>query len=177
MKKIKSILWSLKSGFMQAPILFVFYVLIQILRATLVVYTTVVLGDIISDVQLILDNNGDIEQIWHKLIMFGVLNIIVWLAVNIQWRFNDDFIPLRASVGASKFLINMVKYIPLRKYDDADFCNKYSRFQDGIRSQNNMLKTCIGVGITIYSFVLSCIVLAEIHFSFIIILSLYVHTC
>ena len=173
MKRLKPIIWSLKSGFMYAPVLFLCYIFTQILRSTLVVYTTVLLGDIISDIQGILANAGDLSMIVHKLIIYGILNIVVWLAVEIQWRFKDDYLPLRASVGASKFLIRFSKHIPLRKYDDADFCNRYSRFQNGVHSQHHFLRTCITIGITIYSFILSSVALAELHFSFVIILAVF----
>jgi len=173
MKKIKSVMWSLTNGFLYAPVLFLIYIFTQIIRSTLAVYTTVLLGTIISDVQNILTAQGDSSQILPQLIRYGVLNVIMWLAVEMQWRFRDDYLPLRTSVGASKFLVNISKCIPLRKYDDADFCDQYSRFQSGIHAQHQFLRTWITIGITLYSFVLSCIALAEMHFSFVIILCVF----
>ncbi|MBO5036541.1 MAG: ABC transporter ATP-binding protein [Clostridia bacterium] len=173
MKNVKSILWSLKIGFHHAPISFIFFILTQIIRSTLVVYTTVLLGDIISEVQSILADKGELSQIIPTLILYGALNVVVWLAVEIQWRFKDDYLPIRTSVGTSKMLIKVSKYIPLRKYDDAVFCDQYDRFQDGIRSQPRFLLTWISIGTTIYSLILSCIALAELHFSFVILLVLF----
>ena len=57
MKRMKAVFWSLKNGFMHAPVLFILHVIIQVIRSTLVVYTSVYLGEIISDVQIILENN------------------------------------------------------------------------------------------------------------------------
>ena len=91
MKNVKSILWSLKIGFHHAPISFIFFILTQLIRSTLVVYTTVLLGDIISEVQSILADKGELSQIIPTLILYGALNVVVWLAVEIQWRFKDDY--------------------------------------------------------------------------------------
>ncbi len=165
-EKAKAVMWSLKQGFSYSPILFVCYILTQFIRATLSVYVTVLLGDIISEVQNIITTTYDIKQITYKLILFGVLNVVLWLAVEIRWRLSDDFLPLRASVGATGFLAKISRLIPLRNYDDSNFCDKYRRFQDGIHSQPQFLKMSIGNLSILYTLLLSCSYLWRMHFCF-----------
>jgi len=173
MQNIKVTLWGIKNAFTYAPTLFIFYILTQFLRSTLVVYTTVLLGNIVSDIQVILTEAGEFAEIIPKLVLYGILNIILWLAVELQWRFKDDYLPLRASVGATKHLVYMSRHIPLRKYDDAEFCDRYDRFQNGIHSLPQFLMLLITIAMTIYSFVLSSIALAQIHYAFVIILIVF----
>ncbi len=162
-RNVKAVFWSLKQGFFYSPLLFLCYLLIQLLRATLSVSVTVLLGDIINEVQKILTTTGDLSQIGRKLALFGSLNVVLWLTVEIRWRLSDDYLPLRGDVGATKFLAKISRFIPLRKYDDSLFCDKYFRFQNGVRSQQRLLKSFERIGNILYTLTLSCVYLCQIH--------------
>lgn len=173
MNRCKAILWSLGKGFSYCPLSFLLFLLIQILRTTLSVSVTVLLGEIISEVQRILTTTRDLSQIAGKLILFGILHVVLWLAVEIRWRFSDDYLPLRGEVGATRFLSKLSRDIPLRRYDDAQFCDRYDRFQRGVRAQQQLLKSFERIGNILYALILSCLALFRLHAVFVAVTLLF----
>lgn len=166
MKRLKTILWVTKNALSFSPVLFTVYIIIQIARATLSLFVTLSLGEVISSVGDMLSGGEDIYAIASALLKFGVLNVMLWLLVEVKWRFSDDYMPVRGEVGATKFLIDVSRMIPLRDFDNADFCDRFYRFCDGVRSQPGILRSYMGIFITIYSLVISIVYIARIHPAF-----------
>lgn len=166
MKRLKTILWVTKNALSFSPVLFTVYIIIQIARATLSLFVTLSLGEVISSVGDMLSGGEDIYAIASALLKFGVLNVMLWLLVEVRWRFSDDYMPVRGEVGATKFLIDVSRMIPLRDFDNADFCDRFYRFCDGVRSQPGILRSYMGIFITIYSLVISLVYIARFHFAF-----------
>ena len=166
MKKIRSVLWGIKNGFLYCPLVFTLYLLIHLTRATLSVYTTVKLSQIISHVGDIVAGGGSIRDIIYDLLLWGVLNVVCWAAVELRWRISDDVIPIQSGIGASKHLIRTSKHIPLRDYDKNEFCDAYARYEGGIRSLPQFVKSCIGQLVGIYQFILAMIELSVMHPAF-----------
>ena len=167
MKHLKTIFWVIKNAISFSPVLFAGYIGVQIMRATLVLFVTISLGDVINAVQDMFTTEGDIYAIAYGLLKFGLLNVLLWLLVEVKWRFSDDYMPVRGEVGASKFLIEVSRMVPLRDFDNADFCDKFYRFCDGIRSQPGILRSYIGVFITVYSLIISLVYIARFHIIFV----------
>ena len=115
MKHLKTIFWVIKNAISFSPVLFAGYIGVQIMRATLVLLVTISLGDVINAVQDMFTAEGDIYAIAYGLLKFGLLNVLLWLLVEVKWRFSDDYMPVRGEVGASKFLIEVSRMVPLKR--------------------------------------------------------------
>lgn len=167
-------LMAIRKGFSFSPFMFILYTIVQVLRATLCVNVSVKLSEVITSINQIIADGGNIEDVVQQLIIFGVLTMLLWVLVEIRWRLSDDVLPLRGNVGASQHIIHVSKNIPLRCYDKNDFCDRYDRYQNGIRSLPGLVKNLIGQLVMIYQFILCAISLIHLHMLFIFVLVSFV---
>jgi|GEM_PF-1943133 len=174
MKKIKPQLWAIKTAFGLCRWLYVILFIAQIIRATLVAYTAAFLGYIINDIAAALGNGGiDINYIVKKLIIYGILNVILWLAVELRWRISDDLIPVRSKVKSDMIIMNITRHIPLRYFDKSEFNEEYALFADGISSLPSFFKRIISLIIQLYTIVLSFYMLWKINYIFVVIITVF----
>ncbi len=174
MKKIRSILWGIRTGFLYCPVMFFCFFSLIIIRSTIVVSSTVLLGDIISDVVSVIESGGSFDVIVQKLIIFGLLEIVLWILVELYWRFNDDILPMRANVGFTKKLVNFSRNIPLKSYDKKEFCDEYERYRDGIENLTGFVKNTLKFTDDIYRMMLVVITLWQFNPIFSAILACFV---
>ena len=151
----------------------IIYFLISIINVSLSVYATIILGNMINEIQDIINGDGVFKEIILSLLLFGGISILLWIFVSIRWRFSDDILPLKSKIKAQKNIIELSENIPIREFDREDFNVEYSKFTDGYMGLCSFMPAFIGFFNTMYRFILSFVILFNFHFSFPIIVLLF----
>ena len=176
MRNIKYLMRGVKTSFEFNPLGNVIYFLIGIVQTTVSVYITVILGNTINDIQAKIGGESSLGEIIFSIIFLGILSVLLWILVELRWRFSDDILPLKSKVRAQKTIINLSRNIPVREFDREDFNTEYSKFADGCDECCSFLPSLTTFINMTYRLILSSIILFQLHFSFPIIVLVFLVT-
>ena len=151
----------------------ILYFFIAIIQTTISVSITVILGNTINDIQDKIGGNSSFNEIIFPILLLGVLLVLLWILVELRWRFSDDILPLKGKVQAQKEIINLSRNIPVHEFDREDFNTEYSKFADGYNGLCSFLPSFTAFVNMTYSLILSSVILFQMHFSFPIVILIF----
>ena len=151
----------------------IMYFFISIVQTTLSVYITVILGNTINEIQDKIGGNSSLSEIIFPIILLGIFSVLLWILVELRWRFSDDILPLKSRVRAQTKIIDLSRNIPVREFDREDFNTEYSKFADGYNELCSFLPSLTSLINMTYRLILSSVILFQMHFSFPVIILIF----
>ncbi|MCL2773619.1 MAG: ABC transporter ATP-binding protein/permease [Oscillospiraceae bacterium] len=173
MRNIKYLIRGTKISFGFNPSGNILFFLIAVINSSLAVYVTVILGNMIDDIKNKIGGNGSFKEIIFSLILFGVISILLYIFMELRWRFSEDILPLKSKIKAQKDIIKLSENIPVREFDREDFNTEYSKFTDGYTGLCAFLPSVTLIFNISYRLILSSVILFQMHFSFPIIVLIF----
>jgi ABC-type multidrug transport system fused ATPase/permease subunit len=151
----------------------IMYFLTGTAGTTISVYITIILGSTINEIQGMIGGNNSLSEIIYPIVLLGVLSVLLWILIEIRWRFSEDILPLKSRIRAQKKIIGISQNIPVREFDREDFNTEYSKFADGYNDLCSFLPSLTGFINMAYRLILSSVILFQMHFSFPIIILVF----
>jgi len=168
MKNIKSFMWAIITAFKVAPIIFSFYFMLLIINSSLGVALSICIGEVITTITDSFSLQTEFYLILKLILYVGIL-IFSNSTLNLTCAYFEEHCYNMTGYKINKLLMDVTDNIPLRNFDNAEFCNCYSRVTDGMNEIPRFVVSLFSVGNIIYKLIISAVLLGQIHYILIII--------
>ncbi len=164
--RFKNFFWALKIALKNNKLLLILYLIIRFAAVTLGLLLTLLLSYVLDSITSSITVGGDLSEYIWLLVELVVGLFLSYIIMMLRWRVNLRVIPMYSDLKIQTFIFKIYQRVPYKLLSQKEFIRNFNAGIDGIKDINNYIISIIETAMLIYSFVMTNIILLNIHWLF-----------